>query len=257
METIHYGSNTIGLDIPKRNLVFNLKANEFPRPANVDDEIRQSILNPIGCKNLREIVSGDDKVVILVDDRTRLTPQKQILPVILGELYDAGLNKGQIKIVVAYGTHRAMTREEKEERFGRELISEIEIIDHDCLNPEGLVDKGTTRRGTRILINKDALEADIRISVGSVLPHHPTGWSGGAKMFLPGVAGQETITSMHLLGANEQQLGKILTPCREEMEDVAKATGLHFIVNVIHDKDGNILKSVAGHFIDAHREAVH
>jgi lactate racemase len=257
MVTIHYGTSIIELDIPKSNLVFNLKANDFPKPTRQDDEIRRSILNPVGCQRLSDIVSKNDKVVILADDRTRLTPQKRIIPVVLSELYKAGLKNDQIKIVIAYGTHRPMTRDEIEERFGSELISEIEIIHHDCLNMEGLLDKGITRRGTRILINKAVMEADIRISVGSVLPHHPTGWSGGAKMLLPGVAGQETICAMHLLGANEQQLGKILTPCREEMEDVAKTAGLHFIVNVIHDKEGNVLKSVAGHFIEAHRQAVH
>jgi lactate racemase len=257
METIHFGTSIIELDIPEKNLAFNLKANDFPIPARQDDEIKRSILNPVGCQRLRDMVSKNDKVVILADDRTRLTPQRQIIPIVLSELHEAGLKNDQIKIVIAYGTHRPMTRDEIEERFGQELILDIEIIHHDCLNMEGLLDKGITRRGTRILINKAVMEADIRISVGSVLPHHPTGWSGGAKMLLPGVAGQETICAMHLLGANEQQLGKILTPCREEMEDVAKVAGLHFIVNVIHDKEGNVLKSVAGHFIEAHRQAVH
>ncbi len=256
MVNINYGSKIIELNIPKNNLLFNLNANDFPKPASEDDEIRRSIMNPVGCGRLRDIVTKSDKVVILADDRTRLTPQKRIIPVVLNELYEAGLKKGQIKIVIAYGTHRPMTKDEIEDRFGRELLSDIGIRHHDCLNMKELLDKGTTRRGTRIFINKEVLEADIRISVGSVLPHHPTGWSGGAKMLLPGVAGQETICAMHLLGANEQQLGKVLTPCREEMEDFAEAVGLHFIVNVIHDKDGNILKSVAGHFIEAHREAV-
>jgi nickel-dependent lactate racemase len=61
---------------------------------------------------------------------------------------------------------------------------------------------------------------------------------------------------MHLLGATEQQLGKIVTPCREEMEDFARDVGLHFIVNVLQTEKGEILKVVSGHFIEAHREAV-
>ncbi len=256
MIPIHYGSKIIELDIPHKNFVFNLAANDFPKPASEADEITRSILNPVGSRRLRDIVRTSDKVVIMADDRTRLTPQKVIIPIVLSELWEAGLQNDQIKIIIAYGTHRPMTEDEIEERFGRELMAKIKIGHHDCLDMEGLVDKGTTRRGTRIYINKEVLEADVRISVGSILPHHPTGWSGGAKMLLPGAAGQDTITAMHLLGANEQQLGKVMTPCREEMEDFAEAVGLHFIVNVIHDKEGNILKSVAGHFIEAHREAV-
>lgn len=257
METLNFGASIIELDIPEKNLAFNLKANEIICPEDELEEIRQSIHNPIGCKRLRNIVSKNDKVVILADDRTRLTPQKLIIPIVLEELYAAGIKNEQIKIIIAYGTHRSMTRDEIEEKFGLKLMSTLEIKGHECLNPDNLIDKGTTRRGTRILINKEFMEADIRIATGSVLPHHPTGWSGGAKMLLPGVAGQETICAMHLLGANEPQLGKVLTPCREEMEDFAQAVGLHFIVNVIHDKEGKVLKSVAGHFIEAHRKAVH
>jgi nickel-dependent lactate racemase len=256
MKTIHFGASIIELDIPKKNLAFNLKANNVKPPKDEVEEIRQSILNPIGCKRLRDMVSKNDSIVILADDRTRLTPQKKIIPVVLEELYEAGLKSDQIKIIIAYGTHRVMTSDEKLDKFGKELMSTIEIKDHNCLNIKNLIDKGKTRRGTRILINKEVLDADFRIAIGSVLPHHPTGWSGGAKILLPGVAGQETICSMHLLGANEPQLGKVLTPCREEMEDFAQAVGLHFIVNIVHDKDGNILKSVAGHFVEAHRKAV-
>ena len=256
METILFGRSVIELDIPEGNLAFNLKANDVDPPKDETEEIRRSILNPAGSKRLRDIVSKNSKVVILVDDRTRLTPQKMIIPIVLEELYEAGLADDQIKIVIAYGTHRPMTRDEIEERFGSALMSKVEIKGHECLNEKNLVDKGTTRRGTRIFINREVLEADIRIAIGCVLPHHPTGWSGGAKMLLPGVAGQDTICAMHLIGANEPQLGKILTPCREEMEDFAQAVGLHFIVNVIHDKEGKILRSAAGHFIEAHRKAV-
>ncbi len=147
-----------------------------------------------------------------------------------------------------------MTDKEILERFGQDIIDQIEIKHHDCQG--NLVNRGITKRGTRIVVNKDVLNADIRIGVGGVLPHHPVGWSGGAKILLPGVAGTETVHAMHLLGATEQQLGKVLTPCREEMEDFARDVGLHFIVNVIQTDKGELLKAVAGHFIEAHREAV-
>jgi len=112
------------------------------------------------------------------------------------------------------------------------------------------------RRGTMIIVNKNVLDVDIRIAVGASLPHHPTGWSGGAKMFLPGVAGKETVNAMHLLGATEAQLGKVMTPMREEMEDFAAEVGLHFILNVILNEKNEIVKAVSGHFIKAHREIV-
>ena len=252
---VHYGERIIELTIPDENLCFNLHRNEFRPPDSEVEEIRTAIQNPIGTKRLGEMVSKDASVVILVDDRTRVTPQKLIIPVLLEELNSAGVKNEQIKLIIAYGTHRPMTEIEIEERFGRELMNQVAILHHDCHNNLEVV-HGLTRRGTRIVVNKEVMDADFRIGVGGVLPHHPVGWSGGAKIFLPGVAGTETVNAMHLLGATEQQLGKILTPCREEMEDFATEVGLHFIVNVLQTDSGKLLKAVAGHFIEAHREAV-
>lgn len=254
MIPVHYGSKLIELDIPDENLCFNLKRNQFPLPVSEGEEIKRAIQNPVGSKRLKDIVSSNASVVILVDDRTRKTPQKRILPFVLDELNDGGVADNQIKLVIATGTHRNMTKEEIIERFGQVIVARVEIENHDCHN--NLIDKGLTRRGTRIVVNRNVLDADIRIAVGATLPHHPTGWSGGAKMLLPGVAGTETVNAMHLLGATEAQLGKVITPMREEMEDFAKEVGLHFIVNVVLNEKGDIVRAVSGHFVNAHRDIV-
>ncbi|NPA37743.1 MAG: DUF2088 domain-containing protein, partial [Chlorobi bacterium] len=175
-------------------------------------------------------------------------------PYILGELNEAGVEDDQITLIIGTGTHRDMTEEEILERFGEDIVNRVKIENHNC--HENLIDKGVTRRGTRILVNRTVMEADVRIAVGASLPHHPTGWSGGAKMLLPGVAGKETVEAMHLLGANDQQLGKVMTPMREEMEDFAMEVGIHFIFNVILNAESKIVKAAAGHIIDAHREIV-
>lgn len=254
MIPVHYGKKIIELDIPDENLCFNLKRNEFPLLVSEGEEIKRAVQNPVGSKRLKDIVSSNASVVILVDDRTRKTPQKRILPFVLDELNNGGVADSQIKLVIATGTHRNMTKEEIIERFGQAIVARVEIENHDCHN--NLIDKGLTRRGTRIVVNRNVLDADIRIAVGATLPHHPTGWSGGAKMLLPGVAGTETVNAMHLLGATEAQLGKVITPMREEMEDFAKEVGLHFIVNVVLNEKGDIVRAVSGHFIDAHRDIV-
>lgn len=251
---LQYGKEKIELDIPEKNLCFNLSRNDFPALENESDEILSALNNPVGSKRLKELVSTDSSVVIMVDDRTRMTPQKRILPYILNELNNGGVKDEQITLVIGTGTHRDMTTEEILERFGEEIVSRVKVENHNC--HDNLVDKGVTRRGTHIWVNRTVIEADIRIAVGASLPHHPTGWSGGAKMLLPGVAGKETVEAMHLLGANDQQLGKVITPMREEMEDFAKEVGVHFIFNVILNEKSEIVKAAAGHFIDAHREIV-
>lgn len=256
MINIYYGEQLLELNIPKKNLVFELKPKQILPLHEVEKEIKQALNRPIGSARLNELVKPSMKVLILADDRTRLTPQHLIIPLVLEELNKAGVPDSRISILMAYGTHRRMNDEEVEEKLGREVVKRIRVLHHDCLDMKNLVDHNVTSRGTRIFVNKDYMEADFRIGIGGILPHHPTGWSGGAKILLPGVAGQETVTAMHLLGATEQQLGKIQTPCRQEMEDFAKEVGLEFIINVLNDSHGNILKIVAGDFIAAHRKGI-
>ncbi len=251
---VRFGDRIIELDIPEENICFNLKRNSFKAPKSEEQEIRRAMANPVGSERLSSIVNKNSRVVILVDDRTRKTPQKLLLPFVLNELNDVEVSDEQIKLIIATGTHRDMSKPEILERFGQDIVDRVVIENHDCNN--NLVDKGVTRRGTRILVNKNALDADIRIAIGGSLPHHPTGWSGGAKMFLPGVAGKETVNAMHLLGVTEAQLGKVMTPMREEMEDFATEVGLHFILNVILNEEGKVVKASSGHFIEAHREIV-
>ena len=67
-----------------------MRANEFPVPKSEPEEIRNSLMNPIGSKRLKDIVKPNQTVVILGDDRTRFTPQNRIIPIVLEELYSAG-----------------------------------------------------------------------------------------------------------------------------------------------------------------------
>ncbi|MDD2455852.1 MAG: nickel-dependent lactate racemase [Kiritimatiellae bacterium] len=253
---IQYGKKTIRLDIPDKNLAFDMRANRFPAPESETEEIRRCLARPVGTGRMGALVPKGASVVILGDDRTRMTPQHKIVPVVLNELNAAGVKDAQVRLIIAVGTHRPMTAAEIRLKYGDEVLRRVEVINHDCNDRRNLVDKGVTRRGTRILVSKDFMLSDFRIGIGGVLPHHPVGWSGGAKILLPGVAGQETVCAMHLLGATEQQLGKVVTPCREEMEDFAREAGLDFIVNVVMNERGRIVKAVSGHFIAAHREAV-
>ncbi|GAI76633.1 unnamed protein product, partial [marine sediment metagenome] len=139
---------------------------------------------------------------------------------------------------------------------GKDILSRIKVAPHSY--KENLADYGATKRGTRIWINREVKEANIRIGVGSVLPHLPAGWAGGAKIVLPGVAGKDSVDQLHLLGACDPtvELGKVETSFRKEIEEFAGKIGLHFIVNAISDKNGNIVKVVAGHFIKTHRRGV-
>jgi nickel-dependent lactate racemase len=255
---INYGNKLVPLDIPRERVCFNLSPREVSRADNPKMMVLRSIRNSISSPPLIDIAKPVQKVVIIADDNTRETPVQLIIPVLLDELNRGLIKDNQIKVIIAGGSHRLMTKAEIKQKFGSAILSRVPAVTHKYANKDKLLDFGITKRGTRIWINKEVMEADLRIGVGSILPHLPAGWAGGAKIVLPGVAGKESVDQIHLLGVSDPQikLGKVETSFRREIEEFAEKIGLHFIVNSIYDKDGDLVEVVGGHFRKAHRKGV-
>ena len=256
MPKIKYLDRELTLDIPAENIIFDVRPLDVPSVADWDGTLLEALAHPIGTPKLEELVRPGQRVVLIVDDNTRPTPVNRIVPVVLDELNRAGIPDSDIQAVIASGTHRAMTDAEKVAKYGQPLLDRIQFLTHGYKDPDKLVDYGTTERGTRILVNKDVVSADIRIAIGNLIPHHPTGWSAGAKAVLPGVGGEETVAQMHFLGSRYPALGRVDTPMRQEMEDFAEKIHLDFILNVILSRDEELVGAVAGHFIEAHRAGI-
>jgi len=253
---VPYGKHLISMEIDPARVRFDLAPGDVPPAENPIAEIRRSLDSPVGSPLLRELISPGKRIVILGDDQTRLTPTDKIVPLVLDDLSEADARDDDITLVIATGTHRPMSDEEIARKYGSPITDRVKVVNHDCLDEANLVSCGRTRRGTDIWVNRIVLAADVRIGVGNVVPHHPTGWSGGAKILLPGVASRLTTGQMHLLGASEQLLGEIDTPCRQEMEDFAASVGLDFVVNTVLDGEARLVRAEAGHYVSAHREAV-
>ncbi len=253
---VHYGEHTLELLLDPERVLFDLGPGDAAAGSNVEAQVRQALQRPVDSPPLCELLQPGQNVVLLGDDQTRLTPTDVIVPVLLDEINAAGVPDENVTLVIATGTHRPLTAAELDRKYGPRVLERVRVVAHDCLDGDGLLHFGVTRRGTDIWVNRTVMEADVRIGVGNIVPHHPTGWSGGAKILLPGVAGRHTTGQVHLLGASEQQLGKVETPCREEMEDFARRVGLDYIVNTVLDRAGRVCCVLGGHFVDAHRQGV-
>ncbi|MDP1853041.1 MAG: nickel-dependent lactate racemase [Candidatus Omnitrophota bacterium] len=221
--------------------------------------ISKRIKNPIGCLPLRKYASSAKSVLIITDDNTRFTPLKSILPIVLNELRDAGITNKQLKILIASGTHRPMTKKEIRDKFGSALAANYKIYNHSWNKESSLSRISEKIRGRRICINRLAKEADFIVGIGSIVPHATTGFSGGGKIILPGICGKETVEDMHWEALNFQMkeiLGVYDNPMRRRVDSVAEKSGLKFIVNAIMDCKGRLVDVVAGDPVKAHKKGV-
>ena len=201
---------------------------------------------------------GSSKVCIIVDDYTRATPTAEILSYLMPALEQEDTKKENIFFMFASGSHRLMTEEEKRARLSDEYFENYRSMDHHFFDKEHLKKMGEFEDGAPIYINKHVFDADVRIAIGTLVPHMPAGFSGGAKMLLPGVAGEDTVHHMHVVGAldPEQAIGVTDTLPRKYMEELAKTAEPFAILNVILNADDQPVGIVGGHYIEAHRRGV-
>jgi nickel-dependent lactate racemase len=209
---------------------------------------------------LTALAAATDSVLILADDLTRATPRREILPPVLDLLKQAGVSDDRITVLIANGTHRAMTDQEIEKAFGHEIMSRFEIVNHNAHDPRELIHLGTTELGTPVVVNRRVASASLIIGVGSIIPHPEAGWGGGAKILQPGICGEETTNHTHMLAADHEDYlgiaGHVENPIRREMESVARLAGLRFIINAVFDGSGRVVGVVAGDPVTAHRQGV-
>lgn len=243
-------SDISSVSIPKKLLIDIVQPRIKSNPETTNSKIIKSGLEqPINSPSLKDLIKKGQKILIIVDDYTRTTPTNLILPILIEELLRAGISRKEIKLLVASGTHREMSHEEKKKKYGKDIVNNYEILDHNWRDDKSLVKLDTTKQGTEIWINKEVLKADFVIGIGQIVPHRVAGFSGGSKIIQPGVCGPITTGQTHWLSAKYEGceiIGKIDNPIRQEINEIGEAVGLKFIVNTICDGLGNIFKCVCG-----------
>src|SRR4030042_29384 len=167
----------------------------YNRPRLESADIKKAVGSPIGMAPLREYARGKKQVVILFDDMARVTRVAEIVPHVLAELGAAGINDSRIRFIAACGCHGAMNRSDFTKKLGEDVLRRFPVYNHTPF--DNCVYAGTTRGGTKVLINAEVMKCDLKIGIGSIVPHIMAGFGGGGKIVLPGVAAYETILAFH------------------------------------------------------------
>lgn len=257
--SIYYGGESRSFEVDESRILGIIEPRRMKPCKPLDDIIRESLMNPIGCMRIRDSVKPNMTVAIISEDNTRVCPVDRILPHVLAELREKSVKRENVKIIMALGTHRPMTKKELENKLGKDIVEEYEVINHMWREQDELVEIGLTDSGTPVKVNKHVLEADFKIGIGNVIPHRVSGYSGGAKIIQPGICGAEITGETHWKAALmpiEKMLGVVENPVRWEMERIAAKVGLNAIINSVLNRDREIVNVIFGSFINGHREAV-
>lgn len=221
------------------------------------EQIKSAFQNPIGTKHISEIAQGKKSAAIAVDDISRPTPTYNLLPEIIDQLKSGGISEENIKIIIATGAHQKLTEDELIKKLGTNIIHNFQICNH---NPyDDLIDIGICYGNVPVKINKFFIESDLRIVAGSVTPHPFAGFSGGAKIVLPGLSDIKTIEMTHraaLMGFSGN-LGEVEgNKFRYHAEQIANKIGVQISIHSVVNAQREIAGLFIGDISKAYYEAV-
>jgi nickel-dependent lactate racemase len=242
-----YGKGTVPLDVPEKNLLEVAVPKEFIQPRQPEEMIQEALKNPLGTEPLSQLVGPGDTIAIVIDDYTRPCRTKMLLPPVLDELKNAGVNDLDILIIVATGTHTPPSEDVIKGLVGDKIFRNYMIISNDAVNGTH-VNVGTSKRGNDIEILKEYVESDFKILLGDIEYHYFAGFGGTRKSILPGISSKNTIQRNHsLLFEKHSRMGQLKeNPIHQEMNEAMHLAGCDFVVNVVQNSHHRIVGVWAG-----------
>ena len=250
-----YGSEGLAVDIP-----FDATVVTPAHSPPVGDEVgavRAALAQPVVGRPLRELVPRGARVAISVCDATRPQPRQPMLAAI-AEVLDDLVRAEDVVVLIATGTHVVSTDEQRREMLGEEVLRRWRVVDHDARNDLSLRQVGMIE-GTPVMLNREWVEADVRITTGFVEPHFFAGFSGGPKMVAPGLAGLETVLELHSPAriADPRATFAVVegNPVHDAVRSIAAATGVTFAVDVLIDDRQRITHAFGGPVLEMHAAA--
>jgi nickel-dependent lactate racemase len=253
--TLAYGAEGLEIDVPEDATVV--------RPAHhsaVTDEteaVRAALDRPVEGLPLRHLVPEGARVAIAVCDVTRPQPRRPMLAAV-AQVLDGIVPPQNVVVLVATGTHGSSSEAQRREMLSDDILARWRVIDHDARDAASLRDVGVID-GVPVVLNREWLDADVRITTGFVEPHFFAGFSGGPKMVAPGLAALETVLELHSparIADARATFGVVDgNPVHDPVRAIAAATDVTFAVDVLIDSRHRITHAFGGPILAMHRVA--
>lgn len=252
-----YGEQGLDVELPDESIV--VEPEHVPGMADETAALVECLRHPSFGPPLAELVRRGQRVAIVHSDLTRPTPNDRIVPRILAELEAVGVRRGDITLLNATGLHRPNTADELARMLSPAVVRDYRVVNHVASDESRHRYLGQTAHGTEVWLDREYVDADVRILTGFVEPHFFAGFSGGAKAVLPGVAAERTVLRNHdagHLGSPQATWGVTHgNPVFEDGRAAARLAPPSFVVNVTLNSARQITGVFSGELEPAHDAA--
>lgn len=262
---LKYGEGKVSIPVEGAKSVQYIYENQMNEITDIEKEFLHCINEGvIAGKPLKEQVTADDKVTIIISDMTRFWMRQDILCGLTVRYLHEQLNVpfANISVVVALGTHRKSSPEELEKMAGEYAYRHVaQVVDHDC--DAQVVYMGKTSRGTEVRVNPLVVGRKV-ICISATVHHIMSGYGGGRKSIVPGVSSRDTIRQNHERALDPVQpmsdkrvgSGKLIqNPINEDMVEAAQLVPVTFGISIVVNSASQYSGLFCGDFDKAWRES--
>ena len=206
-----------------------------------------------GVHGFAAAVRPGSSVAIIVDDPSRWTPVREALPIVLDRLLAGGVAREAITISVGVGRHHAVDAEAMARRLGGAVAATYRCFSPPVDDLAAYDDLGSTSEGVPVRVFRPVVRADLRILIGSVLPHMQAGFGGGYKLIFPGTSHRTTLAALHRRGLGGDGAARLLggdagaNPMRQAIRSAAARLGPCLSISHLLGPPGTVLHVAAGH----------
>ena len=247
-------ADPLRLDLPPTWSIADVVEPDLARP--VEDypaALRAALDGPAGGSDRAAVVRPGATVAIVVDDPSRWTPVGAALPVLLDRLRGLGVATDAITISVGVGRHHAVGPEAMARRVGAEVAATYRCFSPPVDDLSEYDDLGPTADGVPVRVFRPVARADVRVLVGSVLPHMQAGFGGGTKLIFPGTSHRSTLAALHRRGLGGDGAARLLggdaaaNPMRQAIQAATAKLGPCVSISHLLGPPGTVLEVAAGH----------
>jgi nickel-dependent lactate racemase len=200
---IHYGDGIVSLEIPEANVAHIIRPWQDEEQADNRAILRQAMAGR-QVEDFQEAIAGS-RLSVLLDDGTRDEPFEDIFE----QLFAALRTSSFVRFLICTGTHEPATPQNAritaqiEKAAAKAGIGNYEIHANDCERAE-FAEAGITSRGTEIICNVLADDADVFLVLSDVKVHYFAGYSNPIKNFVPGICAFRTAEQNHSLALDDK-----------------------------------------------------
>lgn len=255
----------MSLELPEELVVGVRNPKTMPAAPDPDQMLQEAIITGFEKTDINEKAKPGDKACIAITDRTRSTPNRQILPILLDQLNHIGIPDRQITVISGGGMHAADSRADLTSLLGETLMSRLKVTTNEPDNDDIMVKMGTSSIGTPVEVHRAFAEAEIKLGTTNINPCMLAGWSGSGKIVMPGVASRRGIYHNHkyfvrpLMKLGIASLMGVMppdNPVRADIEECATISGLDMMVNTVLDSNRALVNVFCGDHLSSHRAAM-